>query len=336
MKRYKWNKKEIKNQLKELKLKSVNEYDEKKVNTIETDIEALEELVDSIGFFNIIKNILYNNFTWYYIDKDKADEIIHEHCTDFQTQKMFDADEIILKSGLDYDIHKIKKIKIKKDKQISLATDILKEFNIPIYKFDELLDPNNHILDVCFFTFSNNFYSLSDSYYMSIKYRNNLESYLSFIHELGHFAEYHFNENMLLEDNRNNYSEISSLFFELIAIDKLVKEGIITQKEAYNLYSSMIILNDINNYLKIYEIKENKKKAFKENPVNEPLYFYSLLIALDLYEQYQESPKEAIKNVKRLLENINYKDEEELLKECNIKVDNENLQKHIEKIKRNI
>lgn len=334
MKRYKWNKKEIKKQLEELKLKSTKE--SKKIYNIESDIEALEELIDSIGFFNIIKNTLYNNFTWHYIDKDKADEIIHEHCTNFQTQKMFDADEIILNSGLDYDIYKIKKIKIKKDKQISLAKDILKEFNIPIYKFDELLDPNNHILDVCFFTFSNNFYSLSDSYYMSIKYRNNLESYLSFIHELGHFAEYHFNENMLLEDNRNNYSEISSLFFELIAIDKLVKEGIITQNEAYHLHSSMIILNDINNYLKIYEIKENEKKAFKGNPENEPLYFYSLLIALDLYKQYKVSPKEAIKNVKHLLENINYKDEEELLKECNIKTNNENLQKHIKKIKRNI
>ena len=75
------------------------------------------------------------------------------------------------------------------------------------------------------------------------------------------------------------------------------------------------------------------KMHFYSNSLNEIIYYYSFLVALNLYYQYLDNPLEAVKNLKHILINIKEEKEETILKEAQIDLSGICIKKHLEKIK---
>ena len=122
----------------------------------------------------------------------------------------------------------------------------------------------------------------------------------------------------------DNLSEISSICYELVSIDILEKEKLITPHDGMSLhnysFTNKTCEGDYYNYADVCvrSKKIDKKENFYirkefEYPSSIAMYYYSFLIACNLYEQYKEDPEKAKFNLWYILKNITPENEEKIL-----------------------
>ena len=327
MKEYSWNKKELNSRIKELEKEDLFE------NIIlQNDIDVLNDMLkimsgkrptqENIRF----KTLFYSNKT--IIDLLKQD--FESYITDFQNSVIINSLEEVCYQ----DYEKIYKasldIPIKLDKQIDL---IYKHFSDKdLYKkHKELFDPKNGILHITKLKNINETESLTHKDYICVNNNETVNAFKTLCHELGHYDERFMNNNRIMNsrfDNGHykyeNFIEICSIFYELLSIDVLEKEKIITPHDGVMLHLNLFINKTIDgeyyNFAKY--CVNNNKIPFKDNfyirkefmfPSGITLYYYPFLIACILYKQYQKDPERACYNLNYILNNITPDNEKKVL-----------------------
>lgn len=190
-----------------------------------------------------------------------------------------------------------------------------------------------------FYPFKNNV-----NYYY-IKNKKKADTFISLNHELGHGMSSELCENI----NNNMYDEALSILIELLANDFEYNKKLINKNEyiknynnvylfyAYKAFEESLFLFNLiedkkfkNVKLKIYKDEFMKKNHIDKLSIKDALsfdleynlsYMYSLLVAISVYDNYKNNPKEAVKVMLDILKNVRNK-EENIFKFYNIDIEN--------------
>ena len=140
----------------------------------------------------------------------------------------------------------------------------------------------------------------------------------------------------------NSYTEIFSLFFELLSIDLLKDENMITESERKKLLYIIFDTNlcNIKDYLflmtqKKFTLKDKLYiKNLNFNEIETFEYFYSLSIAIDLYLKYKDSKTDTLNLLKDITNNLDVNLEEEFLKYHDINTNGDSLKTFLKQLKK--
>ena len=153
------------------------------------------------------------------------------------------------------------------------------------------------------------------------------------INEFFEIARFNIGKIVLNKTKLNNYTEIYSIFYELLSVIILYNE------EYINDYESSVLLDyikDVNTYnieyflLAMDYVCNNKNVDI--NPIRTltnrlsdlSMYYYSYIIAKELFKQYLNDKEKAFYNLNYLIKNITPNNEKKVLKYCDIDLYNFN------------
>lgn len=195
-----------------------------------------------------------------------------------------------------------------------------------------LFDPSSRQYQIFNTRDENHFIFHNNKGYIANKNNEFLLDFCNLCHEIGHYDEVISTNNRLsMEyDIKHNYKiwlyiEVYSIFYELLSIHFLSKEKIINEDEKNNLFNEVFdsCINGIDQYLLGLSIfYENKislfqslflrfSNGFEKN--NSSIYYYSYLIATNLFEQFLKDEEKALYNLNYLVNNITPKNEIKIL-----------------------
>lgn len=348
MHKYTWDNKKLKNELKKLSIKLINEnISEQEREELEAKLDIILEMRSYLSFPKIIlrkaKFIDYDRD----FDIDDAKETIKSYITPLQEDLM----KIYYEEFLNRDFGDINPKHLKTYLPEGLKLLFSKETFLQVggkkEDFEKMCNPKNHFLNLsnysgrgCFFPY------YEDSYIFSYG-KNNVLSFCSLIHELGHYFEYCFNNFFINKPNGKNilYEEVSSLLFEHIGLDILRKHGIIDDEKKITMQKYIMDENTsiADEYFMLKTIINNPNPTILDkirihsyqNTVLNTTYYYSYIIAISFYYQYIDDPKLAINNLKHLLANFSEENELKCLEESGVDISGDTLRKHLDKLKRN-
>ena len=335
--KYKLNKKE---------LKKIKKEDYKKLKTDET-INACE--IENLYWdINVINSILSNkeleNLSSLLIkNKDKINYFhnkIYYETSLFQRKYVKNIHDIYIDNEHQYDSSILKAYLPFKDK-INLIYKLF-SFDITSRRMCNLVfDYRNNILDLNNKKENCIFY-LTNKSIIKARKKDDIESFLILAHELGHYYEFLVNKNSNDDVRYNSYTEIFSLFFELLSIDLLKDEKIITENERKDLLYIIFDTNlcNIKDYLFLmtetnFNLKDKiyiKKLKFDEIECFE--YFYSFPIATDLYLKYKNNKNNVLKILNDITNNLDVNLEEEFLKYHDIDTNGDSLKTFLKQLKK--
>ncbi len=327
MKKYRWNKKEIKSKIKELKTKDLYENP-----NLQNDLDVLKDMlkitrgikpcVDLTKF----KMMLYNNQTIIDILKDDFDTYI----TDYQNDVIVNSIEDVCYSNYE-DIYKV-------SLDIPLSLEMQQEL---IYKYfsdgklyrshKDIFNTNQKILHLTKLKDVNETESLTHKDYICVCNKETANDFKTLCHELGHYDERLITDNRLLNarfDNNlfkyENFIEIYSIFYELISIDILEKEKLITPHDGVMLHLHSFLNKTIDG--KFYNFAkyctDNNEIPSEDNfyirkefmyPSSVSIYYYPFLISCILYMEYKKDPERAFHNINYIVKNITPDNEKKIL-----------------------
>lgn len=345
--KYNWDK----NELLSFKNKSIekllnNDYrDNKEKSELEYNVCCVEEMIcDMKKDSKIDKNRFFLLFTSNKIKLENFYEGIDLYSTEFQRnfiKKIYDVHEThpiycdgkILKGYLPF-----------KD-QLELCYKLY-SFDINGRKMcNTIFDPTKHNLRFCKDR-KNSFYPIGDRGLISVRQNNDIYTFLSLAHELGHSYEFLIDKkrNCIFNDAYTHYSEMYSLFFEHLAADLLRKENLITENERLDIMRNLYEINfeDIEDFIFLL-ISRGEKLTLREKfyvknmdtlPIANSQYFYSYVIAINMYKKYLSDPEKALYLMQYLNNNFEAEKEEQILEYCDIDLSNETLIKHLNNIKK--
>lgn len=330
--KYKLNKKELRERKKEAykKLKSDEIINVSEIEGLYWDINVIN-LILSNNNFTKLSSLLTKN-------KDKLNNFydkINYETSEFQRKYVETIHDIYVDNEYDYDSSILKGYLSFKDR-INL-----------IYKLFSFDDASRKMCNLVF-DYQNNILSLNNKKQNCIFYLNNntiiksrkkddIESFLILAHELGHYYEFLVKEKKDKDIKYNSYTEIFSLFFELLSIDLLKDENMITEKERKDLLYNTYDMNlcSIKDYLFLttqtnFNLKDKLYiKRLRYDELDSFEYFYSFAIATDLYFKYKDNKANTLKILNNIANNLDINNEEEFLKRHNIDTTGKSLKKFI-------
>lgn len=330
--KYKLNKKELRERKKEAykKLKSDEIINVSEIEGLYWDINVIN-LILSNNNFTKLSSLLTKN-------KDKLNNFydkINYETSEFQRKYVETIHDIYVDNEYDYDSSILKGYLSFKDR-INL-----------IYKLFSFDDASRKMCNLVF-DYQNNILSLNNKKQNCIFYLNNntiiksrkkddIESFLILAHELGHYYEFLVKEKKDKDIKYNSYTEIFSLFFELLSIDLLKDENMITEKERKDLLYNTYDMNlcSIKDYLFLttqtnFNLKDKLYiKRLRYDELDSFEYFYSFAIATDLYFKYKDDKANTLKILNNIANNLDINNEEEFLKRHNIDTTGKSLKKFI-------
>lgn len=335
--KYKLNKKELRKRRKE-------DYKKLKTNKI-INVCEIENLYWDIDVINsILCNKNFKNFSSLLIkNKDKINYFhnkIYYETSEFQREYVKNIHNIYIDNEHQYDSSILKVYLSFKDK-VNLINKLF-SFDITSRRMCNLVfDYQNNILDLNNKNENCTFY-LVDKSIIKARKKDDIESFLILSHELGHYYEFLLNENSNDDARYNSYTEIFSLFFELLSIDLLKDEKIITENERKNLLYIIFDTNlcNIKDYLfLITQTNFNLKdkiyiKNLKLEEIESFEYFYSFSIATDLYLKYKDNKNNALKILNDITNNLDINLEEEFFKYHDIDTNGNSLKKFLKQLKK--
>lgn len=328
---------------------------------LKKDIEkaSIDEILINNYYLECIKCILFNNYTinippYLFTNKDKLIKHISDTIDAYSTK--FQKD-IIIRSENKFNISKsipfftIKDNNISLEEQFNLINKNFSNTNKLKSAHNNIFNPINKQLNISKFG-DDYFVGTNNEGYINNKNNNTISDYLSLSHEIGHFDEYiltndRISKSMVLKDkyNLNNYQEVYSIFYELIATYNLYKENYITEKQmsyylneiknnnTFNIEYYILCLNYLNG---TYNNNLKYVRLLKTSIENISMYYYSYLVATSLFEKYLSDEEKAFYNLNYLVNNLTFNNESNILKYCDIDLyDLNDVKKHINKIKRN-
>lgn len=348
MQRYKWNKQGLINEynsiLKDLKRSNITE---KERTILETKLMVLKDMFKN--YSNI--NLILTRFNFNYYDKsfniNNAKEEFELYVTPFQDDFITTTYEEFLNRDFNNFNKKNLETYLPEDLKINFSKELFLKLEGKQEDLDKMMNPKNHYLHMCKYNKGNHFFPYGDIAYILSSGKNNIDSFCNLNHELGHYFEYCFNNDFIMDINKRNflYSEISSLLFEHIALDILKYHEIINDELFLEMQDYMMTLNTgtISDYFIFKSIINDPNPTFidrirlhfKNNTISDSVYYYSYIMAINFYYQYLEEPKLALKNLKHLLLDFDYKKELALLEECDVDLSGNTLVKHLDKFKKN-
>lgn len=329
MEKYRWNKKEI-----NYGIKNLQKQDLKNNNNLYNDLLLLKDMKKTINGINIRINKGKLN-TWFSTNK----QIIEILKMDFDTYITSFQDDVIINSldNICYTDYKdictaSLKIPISFNTQKEL---IYKHFN-NVNNHKKLFDHKEGILHTTNLNI-NETESLTHKDYICVRNKENVNDFKTLCHEIGHYDERLITNNRLINKKfsenigkYDNFIEIYSIFYELLSIDILENERIITPHDATCLHNHSLLCKtsqgvfyDFSKYcVENNEIpKEDIKYARKyfTYPSDISTYYYPFLIAAILYEQNKIDPEKALYNLNYIVNNITPENEEKILNytDCN-------------------
>lgn len=330
--KYKLNKKELRERKKEAykKLKSDEIINVSEIEGLYWDINVIN-LILSNNNFTKLSSLLTKN-------KDKLNNFydkINYETSEFQRKYVETIHDIYVDNEYDYDSSILKGYLSFKDR-INL-----------IYKLFSFDDASRKMCNLVF-DYQNNILSLNNKKQNCIFYLNNntiiksrkkddIESFLILAHELGHYYEFLVKEKKDKDIKYNSYTEIFSLFFELLSIDLLKDENMITENERKDLLYNTYDMNlcSIKDYLFLttqtnFNLKDKLYiKRLRYDELDSFEYFYSFAIATDLYFKYKDDKANTLKILNNIANNLDINNEEEFLKRHNIDTTGKSLKKFI-------
>lgn len=347
MEKYTWNIKDIKNLKKKYVDEAYTHISDERSADIQSNIQTINSMILQYKLSSPILTSLYDaTFKFnprYTIEEFRTDK--KDFSTPFQIDIAFTNNNLLKEYNDFLCDFKLIANKISFKHQMKLT----KENYLDIFgnkkDIDFIFNPSNHRLHMCRNKQNNFTYNLDNLVYLMIYYSNTIKTYLSLNHECGHLYEHYLTDVSYIKNPRlYSYSEVSSIFLELISANKLLIEKIITNDEAKNIHLDILTTNlqiydfmqalDINSKASQSLIDKLKMCTLSES-VEQLHYHVSYIIALNLYYQYLQSPKDAVNNLKYILCNINENKEKEILKNAEIDLSGKCLEMHIEKQKRN-
>lgn len=195
-----------------------------------------------------------------------------------------------------------------------------------------LFDPLSRQCQISSTEEENSFIFYNNKGYIVNKNNETLLDFYNLCHETGHHDEAILTSNRLsIEyDIKHNYKiwlyiEVYSIFYELLSIYFSNKEKIINEDEKNNLFNDVFnsYINGIDKYLLGLRVFYKNKitpidslilrfsNGFEKN--NSSIYYYSYLIAVNLFEQFLKDEEKALYNLNYLINNITPKNEIKIL-----------------------
>ena len=346
MKKYSWDAKDIKRKY-NLQKRIVNAAclrPKKEYMREKNKLRALSELYADIGLKSIITNGEPSNFSPLFTIED-AKKAFRKYNTDYQKDFITIAYDKTLECDLNcYDSKTPKKF-FPTEISLDFAGKVFTDLDGSKDDFKILKNNTNNNFRISPFHKSYFIPAVND-FYISVTERRNIKSFQSLVHELGHYYQFYLDKNEYRNkpDNYINYSEITSLLFEHLGIDKLTRYGIITENEKKGLFENSFLVNSdkVINYLEMLDIVSSdnidlKDKLFIMNnkqTIFDTVYFFSYVIAINFYEQFIKDKKQALNNLKKLLLLYSKEDEIDLLEKCEIDLEGNVLKKHLDNLKR--
>ena len=331
MKKYSWDLKYLKNQKKELeeyiKSSNLNKKEKEKVNY---DIENIESMLDNFSirsYFNfppylfVSRNQLINHIS----------EIVDTHLSDFQKATIDETSKYFYDYEAPVVSTSVLKTPLPFENQIDIITKNFSFNKILFEENNQILNHDSRRLHLFSKKRINDFSCFNNSGYISIHNKEDVKSFCCLCHELGHDHEFVLSNNRIDYDyfikNKKKlfvYREVYSIFYELLSIYFLEKEKIINPKDAIVLYNNTFQCNteDINKFILALIINEEKDMdlrellCFKRMGIllqDIVLYYYSYLIAANLFEKFLEDKEKALYNLNYLIENITPDNEEKVI-----------------------
>ena len=350
-KEYKFDKKALINDFFELKnyiIKNNQNQDETLIN--EFYLEAIYSIL-------MTSKIDFNSpymYPYLFISKNKLKENLKDtikyYSTIFQNNVIKrNINEVVFECDLNFNDHKNKKIAL--EEQFDLIHQNFSKTKRLDDAHKKLFNPENHLINITKVRENNLFTKTNKNGYITNKNNNNIEDYITLCHEVGHFDESlltndRINKKMVLYNNKlNNYIEVYSIFYELVATYNLYKSKYITEKEMIYYFNNIKELNTFN--IEYYLLSKDYINGIKNSNIKYirnlkcdikdiSMYYYSYLIAITLFEKYIQDEEKAFYYLNYLVNNITSNNEKKILKYCDIDLYNSTLiKKHINRIKRN-
>lgn len=348
--KYKWNQEQIKKDW--LRIKNLkDEEDSEKIDHAFVNLFALKYHVivrakNSSLFNKMIDR--YNFFVrYYYRIKDISEflDIVRSYninrCE--LPKEIFNDDKIIFLAKEYYD---------------NLNEDYRKDFNRFLANKNGRIEMNNYLNDDEGVTW---IIEPIKEYYIEIQKLDNIIDVITMIHEVSHVISFYHNDGLLFKDSNKFIEEIDSTFHELLACDYFAKvydkekEAIIIHcnklnymKEMADNYLSLISIGKIISMKELTDIKttyayirkiigyqkEEIIDIYNDDFVKSYHYFTAYLIAVELYQIYQENPEKAFTILNKII-NINKENDKEIydaIHEIGI-IENENLLNYINNLR---
>jgi len=247
--------------------------------------------------------------------------IIHDYNHGFKY--MNSGDEILLPGAVRKEVtdYELKRTKLKIPDLLNLTSEFYCSLDYEFYeKINPIIVPKNCLLHI---STSKNYggacyYDLHRYQpFIHIRDTKSILTAKSFCHEFAHGLEFSYN----YDDYRYSSNEVTtleetvSIFLEFLFIDFLKAKGVSEHDIALleivhyeDLFENCMVLEDILGLAKISKNQGRKliKDIYEEicienNSVAVMSYFISRMVALQLYEQYQNNPSYAINNLKKLM-----------------------------------
>lgn len=345
MRKYYWDKKELLREFNMLKKllnnSSVSDDEKKKIQT------KLMMLLDMNECSKVLKRCIRNLRIFncdVFFNIDSASNEIKNNITKLQDDIMRTHFDLFYNSNINntypnaYKKFLPENLKIFFEKEVFLSAKGKEE------DFKRMAECKNHFLCLDKHLESGYFFPYDKKSFILSNGKNNVKSFITLSHELGHYLEFCFNDFFIKPNNKSKlYEEVSSLLLEHISLDILRKHGIIDAREKTDIQKQIMHVNTspAEDYYLIRSIINDSgptdidriRVHFYNDVVENLTYYYSYIMAVNLYYQYLEDPNMANKNLRKLL--INYSDENELelLRECKIDINGNVLKKHLDKLK---
>ena len=330
---YKWDNKNLRTQFFNLK----NEFNNKNYSKEEFSMQEyyLVAILDMIRI-NELNLSFIEKYPYRFLSNKNLKKSIKSDVKNYTTRNQRN----IIKKNKDYfkentiDISSIMQKNISFEEQIRLINNNFSKTPELKIAHNTLFNPDNHLLKITRKKGENAFWNVKNNGYISNINDETIIDFNSLCHELGHYDE-SILTNQAIDKKINaydmfklkNYTEIYSIFYELISAIILNNEGYIDDHEMDTLFNYIEDENtyNIQYYLLAMEYLSNNKNA-KINLIRALscslsdifMYCYSYLIARKLINQYQNDSEKAFYNLNYLIKNITPYNEKEILKYCDI------------------
>lgn len=347
MKEYKWDKKDLKNTKKDLfNIIDKDNLDIDEENICKSDLIVLQEILDETK----LKNIIYSYIPEFLIKRNFSNlsNDTYRYSTLFQRDMIVTSKDVFKELAYDRDSKKALNIKMPINDQMLLAKEVYNSFDPCSYNFDKITDSNNHFLNMSKYIKNSLSFNLGNNGYILIgNTSDKVITYQKLVHELGHFYECNISNRYNDEEDCKyiNYQEVISILFEHIGCQLLEDKGIISNQQKLDIMDDIRRINtDIYYYIKLLSITCNPNPSFKEqvlarspsNPLMDAMYYYSYLIAVNLYYIYMQDKKYAVDYFNHIANDINPDNEISILNEIKFNEEHQILKKHLIKLdKRN-
>lgn len=331
MKKYTWDIPFLIKRKNELLIFLNNNLTEAEKDKINFDIDNIDGMLEN---FSIMNNI--DSYPYLFKTKKEITESItnlfNRTLTTFQKQYICEISRYFSDYETDYiDASIFTNKRIPLENQLDIITKNF-SFNKTLLKENKnLFNPNNKRLLIFSTIDINNFGCFDNTGYIANQNKGSIEHFCCLCHELGH------NHELVLTNNRIDYlyfiknmnhlflyREIYSIFYELLSSHFLFKEKIITKEEEISIHNNIFQDNTgrIDKFILAHIIKKEEDISIKEmlsfkvlnlTLDNIALYYYSYLIAVNLFEQFLIDEEKALYNLNYLINNITPENESKIL-----------------------